>query len=137
MVVAGRRGARYLGLETSYWGEGFDWELTRALAKRLPVKGRVIFVAVGEFVPNLLKDMGELPEDMEVVPLQALHDGGADFAVVAAREGWLLREGLDPEFVGRLAPIEGSQTGTTIICRLLKATQLLGGVRPPVTGKGP
>ena len=137
MVVAGGRGARYLGLETSYWGEGFDWKLTHALASRLPVKGRVIFVAVGEFVPDLLKDMGELPQDMEVVPLQALRDGGADFAVVAEREGWLLREGLNPEFVDRLAPIEGSQTGTTIICRLLKATQLLGGVRPPVTGKGP
>jgi len=137
LVVAGRRGARYLGLETSYWGEGFDWKLTHTLASRLPVKGRVIFVAIGEFVPNLLKDMGELPQDMEVVPLQALRDGGADFAVVAEREGWLLREGLDPEFVDRLAPIQGSQTGTTIICRLLKATQLLGGVRPPVTGKGP
>jgi 4-amino-4-deoxy-L-arabinose transferase-like glycosyltransferase len=136
LVVAGGRGARYLGLETSYWGEGFDWKMIRTLNSRLPVGGRVIFVAVGEFVPDLLKAMGELPKDMEVVPLQAVRDGGADFAVVAEREGWLLKEGLNPEFVDRLAPIESTRTSTAIICRLLNAKLLLGGVQPPVTGKG-
>jgi hypothetical protein len=137
LVVAGGRGARYLGLETSYWGEGFDWQMARILASRLPPKGRVIFVAVGEFVPDLLKDMGELPKDMEVVPLDVIHTGGADYAVVAQREGWLRREGLSPEFIDRLAPIKSTQTSTAIICRLVTAGQLVGGVRAPVTGKGP
>jgi len=137
LVVGGDRGARYLGLETSYWGEGFDWKLVRALESRLHPGERVIFECIGEGVPAMLKDMGELPQDMEVVPFGAFRSGGAEFAVIAQREGWLLRDGLDPEFINMLAPIKSTQVGTTIICRLVKARQLVGGVRPPVTTEGP
>lgn len=135
-TVAGVRGAHYLGLETSYWGEGFDWEMMRALEDRYRPGDRVVFVCIGEFVPTMLKDMGALPEDLEVMPLQAFRTGEATYAVVAQREGWLLREGLNPKFIERLAPLKSTVAGSTIICRLITAGQLRGGVRKPVLTTG-
>ena len=135
-TVAGVRGARYLGLETSYWGEGFDWKMIRALEDRYRPGDRVVFESIGEFVPNMLKDMGALPEDLEVVSLQALRTGEADYAVVAQREGWLLKNGLNPKFIERLAPLNSTSAGSTIIARLVTAGQLRGGVREPVTDTG-
>ena len=135
MTVAGKGGARHLGLETSYWGEGFDWKMMRVLEDRYRPGDRVIFVCIGEFVPEMLKSMRALPEDLEVVPLSRFREDktSADYAVVAQREGWLLREGLSPKFMERLAPVKSTSGGGTIICRLVTAGQLSGGVREPVS----
>jgi len=135
MTVAGRRGARHLGLETSYWGEGFDWKMMDTLQDRYRPGDRVIFVCIGEFVPNMLQAMGALPEDLEVVPLSRFREdkSAADYAVVAQREGWLLREGLSPKFIERLAPLKSTSSGGAIICRLVTARQLSGGIRAPVS----
>ena len=124
MPVGGGRGARHLGLETSYWGEGFDWQQMEALREKLKKGDRVVFVAIGELVPDFLKGLGYLPEDLEVVPLEQFRQGKAEYVVIAQREGWLLYAGLNPKVVERLAPLKSTIAGSTIVCRLLTARQL-------------
>lgn len=137
-TVAGVRGSRYLGLETSYWGEGFDWEMMRNLEDRHRPGDRVIFVCVGGYVPDMLKAMGALPKDLEVVSLSRFREekSEAEYVVVAQREGWLLKEGLSPKFIERLGPLKSTTATSSVLCRLVTARQLVGGVREPVTTTG-
>ena len=137
-TVAGVRGSRYLGLETSYLGEGFDWEMMRALEDRYRPGDRVIFVCVGGYVPDMLKAMGALPKDLEVVSLSRFREekSEAEYVVVAQREGWLLKDGLSPKFIERLGPLKSTTAMSSVLCRLVTARQLVGGVRKPVTTTG-
>jgi len=130
MTVGGASGAHYLGFETSYWGEGLDWEMVKDLRMRLMSGDRVTFVAIGEFVPEMLISMGELPEHTKVVPLGAFKEGDVEYAVVAQREGWLKMVGINPTFVSKyLAPIKSTVTSTGVVtCRLLSGSQLIGGL---------
>jgi hypothetical protein len=127
MLVGGLGGAQKLGFETIYWGEAFDrqaWAALEQLAARPgriggaagpgevadltkpsgaePAKVRVAFVGVAKEVPEFLEQYGYLSDSFLPLDPQAV---GAEYLVVARREGSLAREGwlraLEPRVVAK------------------------------------
>jgi len=88
-LVGGPWGAKALGFETTYWGEGFTARAASFVADRIPAGGKVALVAVGSFVPKWYQVEGVLPETVDIVDFAG---GNWDAAVVVPREGWIRKQ---------------------------------------------
>ena len=85
-LVGGPWGAAKLGFETTYWDDTFDARALDYLNKHVPPKGKVAFVAVGDFIwPQYYQRLlGEARPDIR----EAGFDGDWDYLVVVPRQGW-------------------------------------------------
>lgn len=86
-LAGGPWGARAMGLEITYWGEGFDDRALDFIEHELPYGGRVALGAVGEMVADMHRAMGSWPENVEITNYER---GDWDLLVVVPRPGWLV-----------------------------------------------
>ncbi len=85
-LVGGVRGARKLGLETTYWGDTMTQTVLNYLNKQ-PSGTKVSFFPLGSNVVPLLKLTGKLRSDIEVTSRQK-----ADILVLNCRQGFFDKE---------------------------------------------
>ncbi|NOX97068.1 MAG: hypothetical protein GXO98_03200 [Nitrospirae bacterium] len=81
-LVGGVRGAKKLGLETTYWGDTLTKTVLDYLNKQ-PPETKVNFFPVGSNVVPLLKFSGKLKQDIEITSREK-----ADFLVLNCRQGF-------------------------------------------------
>lgn len=98
----GIRGARALGMETTYWGDTLGDDILSYINKNAGESAGVVFYPVGENVIRLKKLTGGLREDIEELPAARLSE--ADFLVLIRRRGMFtaavrsVAEEKEPEF---------------------------------------
>ena len=83
-LVGGPWGAAKIGFETTYWDDTFDGKALAWLNQNVPPKGKVAFVAVGDFIWQDYQAFGEARPDIH----EAAFDGDWDYLVVVPRQGW-------------------------------------------------
>lgn len=86
-AVGGLRGARRIGMETTYWGDTLDEQAIAAVNKICKNK-RVAFFPVGSFVPDYLqKVIGYLDKDVKIVDYGEGSRRDWDYCVLIPRQG--------------------------------------------------
>ena len=118
-MVGGVRGARRIGLETTYWGDTLDEKALTAVNKRC--KGaRVAFFPVGSFVPDFhQKISGMLSRDVRIADYGEGAQRQWDYCVLIMRQGMF--DDLAWHLVRKGHPIWRSKRLGVTMCAIYKA----------------
>ncbi len=108
LLVGGPWGARKLGMETTYWGEGFDRRAADFINERTPKGGSIAIEAFGSRILPWYKVTGTIRDDIYT---SYFKDMKWSCAVVQPRRAWLEPEveaymkSHEADFVNWLTPL--------------------------------